>query len=526
MIRKTCFTFVTFLTFVPKRSRVYRLTLPSTQTSQPNFIMANVAMRSAFQRLGFTVEAATRITDTQGIDSVEELLLLTDHDVENLCKALKRPGGTIQVAGANQPDPGVQVSLRAETNMKLACYFLRHRVRISRVSHAADITIANTRSVREMKLTEENHENPSDPPTISHKDWPKTMEAIEEYLRNYLGETGIPLAYVVRKDEAVPPEADDPATNYESATDEMVARAPYTDAAGDLLPTFIADRRKTWELLADLGRDDDCWTYLKPAQRSRNGRLAFWSLYNHYLGPNNVDNMSSAAEKQLTSMRYVGEKKRWNFEKYVRMMQDQFEVLNGLKEYGYSGIDERSKVRHLMEGIKTRDLDSIKAQILSNAALRNDFAKCVSLYKDYIVQNDHMKTPDLQIAAMGIGDSPGGGKRRSGGRVEDRYYTKAEYKELPHEDRLELRAMRIARGVEPGNGKPKKGKGKNGKRKGAENLNSSIAALKAAAAAMNKMTAAQDAAASDEEEGEGESSSGGPNRNHSALTRQKKRKTE
>ena len=148
------------------------------------------------------------------------------------------------------------------------------------------------------------------------------MEAIEEYLRNHLGETGIPLVYVVQKDEAVPPEADDPATNHESATDEMVAHAPYNNVAGDLLPMFIADRRKTWELLADLGRDDDCWTYLKPAQRSRNGRLAFWSLYNHYLGPNNVDNMSLAAEKQLTSMRYVGEKKRWNFEKYeVSAMQ-------------------------------------------------------------------------------------------------------------------------------------------------------------------------------------------------------------
>ena len=179
--------------------------------------MANVAMRSAFQRLGFSIEAATRITDTQGIDSVEELQLLTDSDVENLCKALKRPGGTIQVAGANQPDPGVQVSLRAETNLKLACYFLRHRIRTSRVSHAQDITIANTRSVREMKLTEENHENPSDPPTISHKDWPKTMEAIEEYLRNYLGETGIPLAYVVRKMKRYAPEADDPSYELRSA---------------------------------------------------------------------------------------------------------------------------------------------------------------------------------------------------------------------------------------------------------------------------------------------------------------------
>ena len=40
-------------------------------------------------------------------------------------------------------------------------------------------------------------------------------------------------------------------------------------------------------------------------------------------------------------------------------------------------MDEGSKTRHLLAGIKTTALDSVQTQILCNAELRQDFAKCV-----------------------------------------------------------------------------------------------------------------------------------------------------
>jgi hypothetical protein len=48
------------------------------------------------------------------------------------------------------------------------------------------------------------HKDPKDKPKIANKAWPKMMEAIEEYLCAYHGETGIPLAYVIRHLMAVP----------------------------------------------------------------------------------------------------------------------------------------------------------------------------------------------------------------------------------------------------------------------------------------------------------------------------------
>ena len=94
----------------------------------------------------------------------------------------------------------------------------------------------------------------------------------------------------------------------------------------------------------DVSRDKDCWLYVRPAQRTRDGRLVFLGLKNHYLGENNVDNMSSRAEDKLKDTSYSGEKRRWNFEKYVKTHVDQHAILTGIVEHGYSGIDDRSKV--------------------------------------------------------------------------------------------------------------------------------------------------------------------------------------
>ena len=56
--------------------------------------MDAAAMRALFQRLRFSNAAATALTDEQGLNSLEELGLLTDDDSFNVCKILKRLGGT------------------------------------------------------------------------------------------------------------------------------------------------------------------------------------------------------------------------------------------------------------------------------------------------------------------------------------------------------------------------------------------------------------------------------------------------
>jgi hypothetical protein len=81
---------------------------------------------------------------------------------------------------------------------------------------------------------------------------------------------------------------------------------------------------------------------------------------------------------------------------------DQHAVLNGLKEYGYSGIDDCSKVHHLMKGIKITELDVYKAKIMASPPLRDNFVAAVELYstlkKQTKVENPQMKVSEANYS--------------------------------------------------------------------------------------------------------------------------------
>ncbi len=147
--------------------------------------MNNAVMRAAMVRIGFTEMAAQALVDEQGMDTLEEIKLLTDDEIESLCKVIRRPGGMIPAppggaagGAAKIPNPGVPVNQRAEGHLKLLAFYLRHQARISRTVTVAQVTLEAIRTVRELREFESTYKNPDDLPTINAKDWPKTMEAI------------------------------------------------------------------------------------------------------------------------------------------------------------------------------------------------------------------------------------------------------------------------------------------------------------------------------------------------------------
>jgi len=90
-----------------------------------------------------------------------------------------------------------------------------------------------------------------------------------------------------------------------------------------------------WEKLAEILLTNDAFTVIKGAKKTQNGRLAYQLLYAHYLGPNTVGNMAGEAKNVLTSARYDGEKRQWNFEKYALMHLRQYLILEALMAHGY-----------------------------------------------------------------------------------------------------------------------------------------------------------------------------------------------
>jgi hypothetical protein len=311
----------------------------------------------------------------------------------------------------------------------------------------ASITADVVRTMVDYKAVEAQKRAVKPPmPIINARDWPATVDAITEYLRAVPGSTGVPLAYVIRVDENILMGAD-PLNVYETIEDEMIAHAPHRDGQGNYLQSYLTDRASVWDVLNTMCRELTSATYIKPAACTHDGRMAYKGLHDHYLGPNNVDVMATEAEKKLATASYRGEQKRWNFERYASLHAEQHLVLNGLRRFDYAGIDERSKVRHLLNGIKSSALDAVKTQIMANHSLRNDFNACVSLYKEFIAQMATEQPKEMLVAALATGRF---NKRvNKDVTVEDRYYSKEEYAKLTHDQRAVLAEHRKKRGKKP-----------------------------------------------------------------------------
>ena len=80
------------------------------------------------------------------MDSLDEFSFLDNKAVETLCQVVRKPGGTIanpraRVNGqpARIPNPGTNVPLKAQDNLKLLCYWICFKQNTSRKPTAAEI---------------------------------------------------------------------------------------------------------------------------------------------------------------------------------------------------------------------------------------------------------------------------------------------------------------------------------------------------------------------------------------------------
>ena len=81
----------------------------------------------------------------------------------------------------------------------------------------------------------------------------------------------------------------------------------------------------------------------------------------------------SEAKGILVVTHYSGERKRFNFERYVRIQKYQHQILEGIKEHGHMGIDNRSEVIHLIWDIKINEFVAVKSHIIATASFRTDY---------------------------------------------------------------------------------------------------------------------------------------------------------
>ena len=87
-------------------------------------------------------------------------------------------------------------------------------------------------------------------------------------------------------------------------------------------------------------------------------QMAYEGLHKHFHRPKDVDNMATImAKDKLKTTAYKGEQQQWDVERYIDVHISQHSIMEGLVKHGYTGIDPRTKVCFLLDGIKTDKYD-------------------------------------------------------------------------------------------------------------------------------------------------------------------------
>jgi len=262
------------------------------------------------------------------------------------------------------------------------------------------------------------------------------LEFIDEFpeiLARFTGVGGRPLAYVIRDEEAVIPEADDPIfgdthSQYPSVRDEVIARA---DLAGT---AYKADGKRVFEILRDaISEFESVKVWLKGHVGSKDGRGAWMAFKAHYLGSAQLDTIANKADVRIETLVYTGEKTRYNFEHHVSNFK---QAHLDLQKAG-NEPDGRTKVRKFLMSIKAPEMQTAVAAAQTQDAYLTDFEATINYLRRFVSSTS---TSTRTVATTSTGQ--GSGDTRAPPQPPGctyRWYKKEEFRALPEDHKTWLR---------------------------------------------------------------------------------------
>jgi hypothetical protein len=166
--------------------------------------------------IGINDAALVTAINGQGLEGFDDFLMLTEDDIGNICTNVRKPGGTIPNPAydpnnivpnipATIPNPGRQLGRVYEKRLKMLRYYVHHLQRIQRVIVANQATLDRLVNCYRLKDAEDEDEDVELPQKLLKTDKVRdVLEDIDNYLVRKLGSSGLPLAYVVREEVALP----------------------------------------------------------------------------------------------------------------------------------------------------------------------------------------------------------------------------------------------------------------------------------------------------------------------------------
>jgi hypothetical protein len=419
-------------------------------------------------QMGIPNETVVQL-QAEGIDTVDDLAEFDKDTIEQIAANLRRPAGRIPdpspgaAAGATIATPPFPLGAKAQMRLIVATELVRYYVTVGR-----NITAGNIQWNQVMKNFSEQWKALKDKKGGDEPEVPKITkalpiikwtEAFRDYLHRVIGVRTIPLAYVTRLVAAVPAIGAQAAgtphsTDHGAIEMELIARASHGH------PLFREDNSAMYYKIEEATRGTPYAASIKPFQRTKDGRGAWFALLSQYAGKDKWEAEIKCHEKLLHTGEWKGQS-NFTLERFIAQHRNAHVSMQAAAEHvTYQLPNEYSRVGYLLDAILCNDaglqaaMASIKTDQTANG-LRNDFeASATHLLPYDPVQKKRSDHAGGKRAAADISDTTGeeanvisfGTKKGTGSTgVSLRYHTKAEYKSLTDEQQDELRVWRKAR---------------------------------------------------------------------------------
>lgn len=408
------------------------------------------------QTIGIGAQARVDVVKDNGLDSFAAFRNFEDDDVKTLATAVRK-------------DNNVPINAIIEKKMKLACYGARTYAMISRPVDSDSLSSSRLRELEIHKKVVKDHKDPVSDITKVSKSYSidKALDTLPNFLRSKFGVRGVALSYVIREVETPPAlNALSPDKPYSresgSLMEELIIHTPHEGAAWD------EDNATVFAILQEMVRDVPMASSLKRHQRTRNGRAAYLSLVQHNLGSAQWDKIILKAEEVQNVRVWNGRNGRYSIRRHVDMHRDAFnDMVRASDSVAYEVPNERTRVSRLLRSVQASHMASIaaaKTTIEATPAMRDDF----ELAADFLILNapaSQASGRSQRISQVTFEDDDEDLHDLKAVKVDDRFYTPQEYRELSNQQKHKLKLLRSDRGADSKKSGKGKGKGK-GKRKG------------------------------------------------------------
>lgn len=333
--------------------------------------------------IGFRIDdQRTGIID-DSLGSYDDIRMLSEKDVNAMAT---------EWAGRTSNNGRIIFGIRRTKLLKALTHWVQDFFRVSAVPHIDDLDENGFKSQLQRALARaEIRSNIKDQtkiaaaastpgPLESERQWKQWEEKFTNYARSHLGANGIPLSYIIRKNDT--PNIGGTFTDFLTQTIECAPmRGEY----------YMADRLTVFNMITSFTTGQPSHDWIKSTIKWSDGRRSMKALRDHFEGEGNASRNKNEADRLKDSLHYKSERSM-TFETFLTQCQKMYNIYDKEGE----PMPDDAKTRFLFKKVQHSGLrgaiEALRAQQTAGVNVTytmaaNHLSTAVSELPEYIAKN-------------------------------------------------------------------------------------------------------------------------------------------